>query len=244
MASEADLYAPIKSLLEAKGYEVKAEVNSCDVVAKKEGAPVVVVELKRAFSIDLVLQGIARQSLADDIYLAVPAPDTAAKRRNWRSRQRGYLKLCKMLGLGLILVDPDTAEAQQCKVLLDPGPYKPRKNNRRQTRLMKEFSARVGDPNTGGITRTKIVTAYRQDALRCAVAMADNVEMKVAEVKRAAGVSRAASILQKNHYDWFERTTRGVYRLTALGQEGLAQHSEVLAMLDEMSPDGATRRSG
>lgn len=243
MASEADLYAPIKSLLEARGYEVKAEVNSCDVVAKKEGAPVIVVELKLTFSIDLVLQGIARQSLADDIYLAVPAPDTAAKRRNWRSRQRGYLKLCRMLGLGLILVDPDAA-AEQCKVLLDPGPYKPQKNKRRQTRLMKEFTARVGDPNIGGITQTKIITAYRQDALRCAVVMADSVEMKVAEIKQAAGVSRAASILQKNHYEWFERTARGVYRLTALGQEGLVRHQEVLGLLGEDLSNGATRRSG
>lgn len=237
MASEADLYAPIKLMLEAKGYEVKAEVNSCDVVACKEGAPVVVVELKLSFSIDLVLQGIARQSLAEDIYLAVPAPDTATKRRNWRSRQRGNLKLCRMLGLGLILVDLEEAAREATKVLLDPAPYKPRKNKRRQTRLMKEFTARVGDPNVAGITRTKIVTSYRQDALRCALAMRGGEEMKVVDIKAATDVSRAASILQKNHYGWFERTARGVYRLTVQGQQGLELHVEVLPLIGKGSEE-------
>ncbi|MBT4042926.1 MAG: hypothetical protein HOK21_12195 [Rhodospirillaceae bacterium] len=228
MAKESDLYAPVKAMLEGKGYQVKGEVNGCDVVAVKDGAPAVIVELKLAFSLDLVLQGIQRQSLADDVYLAINAPDTPQKRKNWRSRQRGYVKLCRMLGLGLMLVQGSTT-----KILLDPTPYVPRKNKRRQTRLMNEFMARVGDPNMGGINRTKIITAYRQDALRCAVVLSGCDSMKVAEIKAAAGVPKAASILQKNYYNWFARTARGIYCLTPTGQQGLKTYAEALPALNE-----------
>ncbi len=231
-ATESDLYAPVKSLLEARGYEVKAEVNGCDVVAVKDGAPTVIVELKLAFSIDLILQGVDRLNLSDDVYLAVPAPDTTLKRRNWRSRQRGYVKLCRMLGLGLMLIDQSRREGQQVKILLDPKPYAPRKNKRKQTRLMTEFAMRSGDPNMGGVTRTKIITAYRQDALRCAAALNGGEEMKVAEIRTTSGVPRTASILQKNHYGWFERTGRGVYRLSPLGAESLKLYADVLSGLN------------
>ena len=71
MARETDLYIFVKEYLEARGYTVKSEVEGCDVVAVKENEPVVIVELKLTFSIDLVLQGIQRQSITDDVYLAV-----------------------------------------------------------------------------------------------------------------------------------------------------------------------------
>jgi len=233
MVKESDLYAPVKALLEAKGYEVKAEINGCDVVACKDGASTVVVELKLTFSVELLLQGVDRLSVANDIYLAIPAADTPTKRKNWRSRRRGCLKLCRMLGLGLMTVDLKRKEGAQVEVLVDPGPFTPRKNIRKQTRLLREFALRAGDPNAGGVTRTKIITSYRQDALRCAVVLGKQTEMKVADIRSAAGVARAASILQNNHYDWFERTARGVYRLTPPGHEGLQQYAEILPSLDD-----------
>jgi hypothetical protein len=236
MAKETDLYAPVKAMLEAKGYTVKAEVNGCDVVACKDDDPIVIVELKLVFSLDLVLQGIARQNVTDDVYLAVLAPDTPAKRKNWRARQRGYVKLCRMLGLGMMLVEVGVENKQKIKILLDPSPYLPRNNKKRQTRLMMEFVRREGDPNTGGINRTKIITAYRQDALRCAVVLNQQEAMKVVDIKTIAGVQKAASILQKNHYNWFERTSRGIYRLSPAGQEGLKTFAEVLpSLMDDTS---------
>ncbi len=233
MAKETDLYGPVKTLLEAAGYKVKAEVNGCDVVAFKDDGTTVIVELKLVFSLDLVLQGINRQSLTDDVYLAVLAPDTSTKRKNWRSRERGYLKLCRQLGLGLMLVNPNKENELSAKILLDPAPYSPRKNKRRQTRLINEFTTRKGDPNTGGINRTKIITAYRQDALRCAVALSEQEKMKVAEVKAKTGVHKTGSILQKNYYNWFERTERGIYCLTSKGKESLKLYAKVLPTLSD-----------
>lgn len=37
MEREQDLYAPVKALLEAQGYEVKGEVGAADVVAIRGG---------------------------------------------------------------------------------------------------------------------------------------------------------------------------------------------------------------
>ena len=50
MEREQDLYAPVKALLEAQGYEVKGEVGAADVVAIRGGEAPVVVELKLRFS--------------------------------------------------------------------------------------------------------------------------------------------------------------------------------------------------
>jgi len=67
---EAALYGPVKALLEAQGYIVKGEIVGCDVVAVRGDEPPVVVELKRAFGLALVLQGIDRLAMTDAVYLA------------------------------------------------------------------------------------------------------------------------------------------------------------------------------
>ena len=48
---ETDLYNPIKVFFEAKGYEVKAEVTDCDVVALKKDEEPIIIELKKKFVI-------------------------------------------------------------------------------------------------------------------------------------------------------------------------------------------------
>src|SRR4051794_5426514 len=76
---EQDLYKPVKRFLEDLGYEVKGEVRGCDVVAVRRGddqgatEPPIVVELKLAFTLGFVLQGIDRAAVTDLVYLAVPS---------------------------------------------------------------------------------------------------------------------------------------------------------------------------
>ena len=94
---EADLYPALKAYLQAQGYEVKAEVGACDIMARRGDEPPVVVEMKRSFSLQLVMQGVARQTLVETVYLAVPAPGP----RGWSLRYRDILALCRRLGLGL-----------------------------------------------------------------------------------------------------------------------------------------------
>jgi hypothetical protein len=201
---ETELYAPVKALLEAQGYDVKGEVRGCDVVGVRGDEPPVVVELKRTFGLGLVLQGIDRLAMTDAVYLAVGA---------WPANQPGTRRLCRRLGLGLIVVTHGRAE-----VLVDPAPYQPRRNRRRTTALLGEHRRRIGDPTVGGSTRRPIMTAYRQEAIRCAVLLAEG-PMSLRSMRAAGDVPNAGRIVRDNVYGWFERVDRGVYGLTARGHE-------------------------
>lgn len=216
MIRETDLYPPVKAFLEAQGYAVKAEIGAVDIVAIRDAEDPVIVELKTRFSLALFHQGIARLALSDTVYLAVPRGTGRAFRRALADN----VKLARRLGLGLLTVRlSDGLVEAHC----DPGPYAPRKSAPRRARLLREFARRQGDPNRGG-TNGKIVTAYRQDALRCAAHLAGTGPCKGAAVKNATGVARATTIMRDNHYGWFERVETGIYRLTGAGQAALETH--------------------
>ena len=235
---EADLYAPVKAFLEGQGYEVKAEVRGCDLVARRGDELPVIIELKTAFTLLLVLQGLDRLALSDDVYLAVAVAARPTPGSLWRRERRGILKLCRRLGLGLLAVhEPRLRAPAWVEPLLDPLPYRPRRDRRRQGLLLKEFAMRVGDPNTGGITRRPIVTAYRQDALRCATHLGRHGATKASVVAAATGVSRAGSIMRGDVYGWFERVDRGVYALTPKGLDALATYATTLADLEVGASD-------
>lgn len=229
---EVDLYVPVKSFLEGQGYEVKAEVEGCDLVARRGDEPPVIVELKTGFTLPLVLQGVDRLALFDDVYLAVGVPAKPAAGSLWRRERRSIVKLCRRLGLGLLAVhEPTTRKDALVEPMLDPAPYQPRPNRRRQGRLLREFAHRVGDPNTGGTNQRPIVTAYRQDALRCAAALSANGPTKASQVKAATGVERAATLMRNDVYGWFERVERGIYALSPKGREALETYADVVETL-------------
>ena len=127
--------------------------------------------------------------------------------------------------------EPTTRKPALVEPLLDPSTYKPRPNKRRQGLLLKEFAHRVGDPNTGGSTRRPIVTAYRQDALRCAAVLGTNGPTKAVEVARLAGVAKATGIMYRDVYGWFGRIDRGVYELSPKGRDALETYADVVAEL-------------
>jgi hypothetical protein len=203
---EATLYEPIKRFLENQGYEVKAEVGVADVVAVRGDESAVVVELKTAFSLSLFHQATERQTITDSVYIAVPA----SQRRGFRRALRRNLTLCRRLGLGLITV---RLRDQLVVVQVDPAPYRPRQSQWKKARLLGEFSRRVGDPNVGGATRRGLVTAYRQDALRCVKFLSENGASKAAFVAKGSGVNNARRIMFDNYYGWFERVGTGIYDL-------------------------------
>ena len=55
---ESDLYLPLKRFLISQNYEVKGEVQDCDVVAIRGKEAPVVVELKLTLNLDVVLQAV------------------------------------------------------------------------------------------------------------------------------------------------------------------------------------------
>lgn len=214
---ESDLYPAVKAFLEAQGYDVKAEVSGCDVVATRGDEPPVIVELKVAFNLGLVLQGVDRLSMTDRVYLAVTRP----RGRRAAVDRRDVRALCRRLGLGLMTVACDGARVE---VLLDPVPYQPRKGTKRLARLLGEHARRIGDPNRGGVTKTPLVTAYRQEALRCAELIARDGEASLRTLRATGLVPNAPRILQRDVYGWFERRQRATYALTARAREDLLRY--------------------
>ena len=205
---ETALYGPVKALLEAQGYDVKGEITGCDVVAVRGDEPPVIVELKRTFGIDVVLQGIDRLALSDAVYVAVGA---------WPRRPADARRLCRRLGLGLIVVVGGRAD-----VVLDPVPYQPRRTRRRTARLLDEHRRRVGDPTSGGSVRRPIMTAYRQEALRC-LGRLEAGPATLRAIRAGGDAPHAGPILQANVYGWFERVERGVYALSPRGRQALEE---------------------
>ena len=207
---ETELYAPVKAHLEAQGYEVKAEVGAADVMACRKGDDPLIVELKTGFSLTLLQQAVARQSISDFVYVAVPR---WSGKSGWRTF-KGNVGLCKRLGLGVMSVRVKDGHVQ---VHVDPGVFRPRKSKRRKGVLQREFEQREGDPNVGG-TRGQIVTAYRQNAVKCATYLAQNGPTKGAIVARETGVVKATRMMADNHHGWFVSVALGIYDLTDGGR--------------------------
>ena len=222
---EAALYPPLKQFLERQGYEVKGEVRGCDLVARRGDEPPVIVELKLRFNLPLVLQGVDRLALTERVYLAVPRPERRVRGGLLAPERPEIRKLCRRLGLGLILIG---LTRKTVEILEEPVPYRPRQAKSRALRLLDEFSRRIGDANVGGVVGVPLVTAYREDALRCARALALGGPMRVGALRSAAEVPRAARILQRNVYGWFDRIERGTYRLTPEGDQALSRFAEVI----------------
>lgn len=218
-APETSLYAAVKSFLEAQGFDAKGEIGGCDVVAIRADEPpiLVICELKLGFTLDLVLQAADRMTVADAVYLAIP------QTKRGRDRDRRVVRLCRLLGLGLLTVGP----LGGVTTLAEPEPYKPRPNQKRRRRLLKEHRDRKGDPMLGGSTRQPIMTAYRQRALLCAGALADGPATTKALRQH---VPDASAILLRNVYGWFERVSRGTYRLTPAGRDAYSAARTVPAI--------------
>lgn len=228
---ETDLYPPIKRFLEGQGYEVKSEIGGCDILAVRNGEPPVVVEMKTSLSLELVLQGVDRLSFADTVYIAAAAAPGGRRAASRQRRCNDMLGLCRRLGLGLLTVDAARRDDAAVMVHLDPAPYRPRKNKRREALLLKEFTHRVGDPNRGGSSRQPIVTAYRQDALRCVRYLGERGTAQLSALRRETRIERATGILQRDVYGWFLRHGRGHYGLSPKGRAAMDQFAAVLSTL-------------
>lgn len=193
---ETELYAPLKAFFESRGYEVKAEVNRCDLVGVREDLEQpLIVEMKKTFNLSLLLQGVERLRMSPVVYLAVERPRD--KGRTGGRRWNELCDLCRRLGLGLITVTFYKTKAPLVEVLAEPEepPVPKRGGARRRERLLHEFRERSGDYNTGGSTRVPLITAYREKALRVALALeAAGAEAALAAeaAEREAAAGRAA----------------------------------------------------
>jgi len=202
---ESDLYAPIKALLTSQGFTVRGEVKGCDLAAVRDDE-LYVVELKLGFTLHLVYQAMARQEITPLVFVAIPRPRDP-KSKNFRAAQ----KLLQRLSLGLIVVAGNHAE-----ILLHPAPAKP-KNNKKTRAVRQEVAERTVDTD-GGVTQTKINTAFRERNIRIACLLAKHGTRTVQELRTLHGCdNRTSGILRRNIYGWFAKTDRSHHTLSATG---------------------------
>lgn len=220
---EKDLYQPVKDLFESMGYDVYGEVKSVDVVARN-GDGMIAIELKKELNLHLMAQGAQRQRLTDHVYLAIPAPTTKVQRG---SAFKDKLFLLRRLGIGLIYIGLKR-KPHRARIIMEPHlidiKASQQRSKKKRLALEREMAGRHRDYNTGG-TKGRIMTAYREAALRILHHMKDGDAHKGSDIKHMTGIENATRILYSNHYDWFHREGKGFYRMTEAGQKALVEYA-------------------
>ena len=216
---ETALYLPVKRFLEKLGFTVKGEVGGYDLVGLSGDDPPIVVigELKLTFNLELMLQAVDRAGACDEVWLAA----RMSARGRGRESDARYRNLCRRLGFGMLAV----TDSDEVRVIVRPVTTAPRRDPKKRSRLVAEHNKRKGDPTLGGSTRSPIMTAYRQQALACASALAPGPR-KLRELR--PDIPDAPKILQHNVYGWFDRAERGVYVLTDAGRAALKRWPQKL----------------
>ncbi|HKI74566.1 MAG TPA: DUF2161 family putative PD-(D/E)XK-type phosphodiesterase [Pseudomonadales bacterium] len=218
---ETDLHQPVKEYLESNGYAVYAEVRDADIAARRDDQ-LIVVELKTSANLKLLVQAADRQSAADEVYVALPEP----ARRN--RHVRGVEHVLKRLGLGLIHVRFSPLGASAF-VVFDAVPASRPVIARHRDAMLSEMAGRTIDQNIAGSTGKPLLTAYRERAIYIACCLDEMGPMSPRELVQLGAGDKTSAMLAKNHYGWFERVSRGVYRLAPQALEDIQQYADTCA---------------
>jgi hypothetical protein len=249
---ETELYPPIKEFFTDRGYEVKAEVRGCDLVAyRADQSEPLIVEMKKTFTLPLLLQGIDRQKISGVVWLAIERNRTKKGAHNQRFSE--ITALCRRLSLGLLTVTFYRTKSPVIDVWCEPSGavvaskpslipvqaaeasevYQTVTGGRRKagaSRLMKEFEARSGDYNVGGSSKRKLITAYREKSIQCALALQCHGPSSPRQIRDWTHCPTSGALLRSNYYGWFTRVSKGIYELTPLGTAALQEYKEVTAV--------------
>ena len=216
---ETDLFPPVKKYLEASGYTVRAEVKDCDITATK-GDELIIIELKLNVNIPLLIQATDRQRITNSVYVAIPRPSNRTQKKRWK----GVKHILRRLEIGLIFVD---VELDMVEVVFHPIIFQRRKQKKRRKVLLNEALLRKENMNIGGSSKRKVITVYRQNAIKIAAYLQQLGSSKPKELRKLGTGDKTLSILGKNFYGWFQCVDRGVYDITAEGKDALNEYAEL-----------------
>jgi hypothetical protein len=222
--AETDLARPLYDWLVGQGYRVRSEVKDCDIAALR-GDELLIVEIKKTLSLALIVQAVQRQRMTETVYVAIPRPPSKWK---WWKESRGVLHLLRRLELGLILVSPSNG-GPPVDVVLHPRPLARRRRAPSRRAVLAEISGRVADFNTAGSSRTKLVTAYRENAIHIACCLLSCGRMAPARLRAMGTGAKTQSILYYNAYGWFKGVGSGIYMLSVHGRRELKKYPELTA---------------
>lgn len=222
---ETDLYKPIQKYFIQRGYEVYGEVKNCDVTAVK-GEEIIIVELKRSFNLELLMQAVQRQKVSELVYVAVPRPNVSLYSKRWKDICHVIRRL--EIGLIIVLLAGDRSEVE---VIFHPSTFdrakSRQKSKSKKSGIIKEIEGRSGDFNIGGSTRKKIITAYRENSIHIACCFEKFGPLTPKKLREIGTGDKTLSILSKNYYGWFEKCSRGVYTINDKGREELMKSNNV-----------------
>ncbi len=213
---EEELYTPVKKYFERKGFEIKGEIKDCDIVGIN-GETILIVELKRTFSLKLIYQAMERQKITDLVYVAIPRP------KSFKPKEISpMLNLLKKINIGLIVVSFGTKRTI-VQIISNPSlkNKKEKINYSRRNDVLYEFKERKGDFNIGGKNKTKIVTAYREKSIEIACFLELLGKSGGANLKKLGCDKNSTSIMYNNFYGWFSKISKGIYTLTEKGENYL-----------------------
>ena len=221
MIKESDLFEPVKALFEGFGYAVNAEVKDCDITATK-GDELIITELKKNLSVQLLTQALIRQKSGATVYVAVPKP------KNYNAKSfRDTLYVLKKLELGLIFVNLKDGFSY-AEIVYEPLPFVPVKENKqKRAKILKEINGRTIDTNIGGVARKKIATAFCERNIHIACALDSYGDLSPAKIRDITGIEKAYTILNMNAYGWFYRVEKGIYGISDKGRKEILEYPEL-----------------
>ncbi len=233
MHSEMDMSAPVKAWLEGSGCSVKSEVRSVDMVGMTDQGIVIAIELKKTLNLEVVNQAVERQKYVDFVYIGIIHNSKTLR----NARMKMSLQTLKRLGIGLVTVNFKATEPVVSKVL-DPVAFDLLRSKslhqKKRVKLIEEFKQRSLDLNKAGSKGTRLMTAYREKNLKAVLFLNDFEEMSPKELVEAGCEKKSIySILNKNHYGWFDRVEKGRYRLSDQGRHAYKEYEHVIDFLRE-----------
>lgn len=223
--AETDLYRPLYKYLSKEGYTVRSEVMNCDITAVKDDN-LIIIELKKTLNIALLVQAVERQKITESVYVAIPRPPD---KRKWMIQSKPVQVLLKRLEIGLILVATMPGRPP-VDIILHPSTYERRKRRVVKRAILDEISRRSGDFNEGGSCRTKLVTAYRENAIHIACCLAELGPLTPRALRGLGTGEKTQSILSKNVYSWFDKVSLGLYALSSTGRDALSNYPELVEL--------------
>ena len=224
---EKDLFKPIKEYFEGFGYVADGEVCDIDLYMEKEGSSVS-VELKQSLDFKAIIQAALRQKISDTVFIGIFRPKDL-----FSKSFQNKIYLLKRLGIGLIVVSKRTLDIEIVSepVVSELSKYQI-SNKNKQAQLSAEFQKRRIKNNVGGVTHTKLMTEYRENALMVLSALNNLGDVaKGSDVAKASGVAKATTILRDNYYGWFLKESKGVYKLSKEGKVALDEYAATIAKL-------------
>lgn len=224
--NETSLYNPVRSYFENLGFTVNSEVMNCDVTAVKDNT-LIIVEMKTSLNLDVILQAVQRQRLTELVYIAVPRKNKILHTRRWKN----ICHLLRRLELGLLLVTINNHNSF-VEEAIEPVIFDRKKSlnssKKRRKAILNEIHERSAEYNIGGSNRKKLLTSYRETAIKIAAVLSLYGPCRVKFIKETAELTdKAGRILIDNHYGWFKREEHGVYSLSQKAIPDLLEFSEL-----------------